>query len=430
MTRDVLRMAYRKFGVRDWRLKNQFSQTFKEWKAIIEREKLDPERFRDKRDVLIVPPDPLLVTASKGDEAMLKVTIDHIRQTDPSSTIQILSVGSEGDRNSVALGTQPVRVKYSNFVHETFEFLKRTPPKTIYLLGADVMDGYADPNFSIRLLAVVDLAARMGAEARVLGFSCSDEAYKDLADAYQFAHPSIVYCSRDPVSHERFITKMGVNANLVADAAFMLKPSAVNEKTRQYIEWIEAARSGGSFVLGVNFHPLLLPLNQRDKIGEATRTLANDLIDLIEKSNVKVILLAHDFRDEAADVHCHSIIFDIIQERHPDAIFNLSEELPAEDLKSIIASLDATLTGRMHLAIATLGVLVPTMMFSYRGKAEGLFRHFGFDKKYLLPAKDLLEDGVFSARLDEFIAERDELKAQIESKIDDVKALSAANFTA
>ena len=60
----------------------------------------------------------------------------------------------------------------------------------------------------------------------------------------------------------------------------------------------------------------------------------------------------------------------------PDRVEMLRPPLNAWELKHLAGMVDLVLTGRMHLAIAALGMGTPPLCVAYMDKFEGLFHLF------------------------------------------------------
>ncbi|AFK52117.1 hypothetical protein TMO_0278 [Tistrella mobilis KA081020-065] len=101
----------------------------------------------------------------------------------------------------------------------------------------------------------------------------------------------------------------------------------------------------------------------------------------------------------------------------------------AADLKGLAGILDGIVTGRMHLAIGSLGQGTPTVSVTYQDKFEGLYRHFGLPDWMLLSPQRYLTPGSFEAALTRFVDEIDQVTAIVESRAGAVKDLSRDNFS-
>ena len=70
----------------------------------------------------------------------------------------------------------------------------------------------------------------------------------------------------------------------------------------------------------------------------------------------------------------------------------IEEKCSARQVKAISGHCDLILSGRMHLAIASLGQGVPVVCLTYQDKFEGLMEHFGLKGNTFLPRSILQGD--------------------------------------
>ncbi len=286
--RALAKRAYRSSGLREWRLSASLQRSIDEW-HVLQRE-ADARRARvdgadagegvpDGVRVVLVPPDPMLLTASRGDEAMLGSTLHHLRDALRADEIHVVTCSERADEAARALGVQPLRVLDDAGLRKGLDALLRIRPTHVWTLGADTIDGHSDPNFSMRLVALADLGARLGADARVLGFSFSANAHPRLHAVYDAVHPELQFNVRDPHSFERFQRFTSARSRLVADTAFLLEPEPSSVRTRAARAWIAERRDAGDTVVALNFHPLLLPLAQRHELPTSGGTAGSGAVD-------------------------------------------------------------------------------------------------------------------------------------------------------
>lgn len=313
-------------------------------------------------------------------------------------------------------------------LRDSARMLSELAPTNVFTIGADVLDGSYDPNFSLRLLALTDLAARAGALCRVTGFSFSLKPYPALAEAFASASDRIVFRLRDPRSFERFRAFCPARAELVADVAFLLKPDPLSARTGDVRRWIERRRAVGHKVIGLNFHPLLLPAVRRNELPELVARLADSVAGLLAHTPCSVVLLAHDFRGSSADHECLAPLHDLLRVTSPDQVLYADEEFAAAELKGLMGALDGVISGRMHLSIASLGMGTPVFAFSYKDKIEGLLMHFALGESLAVTADAVQDSSRFEQQLTHFVGELDELRRCLGERLPAVKALASRNL--
>ncbi len=69
----------------------------------------------------------------------------------------------------------------------------------VFVVGADCIDGHYAVQNSVRLLTVIDAAARAGCVSTLLGSSFSDRAHPDSCEALRHISHSARICARDPI---------------------------------------------------------------------------------------------------------------------------------------------------------------------------------------------------------------------------------------
>lgn len=105
----------------------------------------------------------------------------------------------------------------------------------------------------------------------------------------------------------------------------------------------------------------------------------------------------------------------------------LRPPLNAWELKHLAGMVDLVLTGRMHLAIAALGMGTPPLCVAYMNKFEGLFQLFDIDGLVVEPAL-VSECDEILAKMAEVVGGLEELEGKIKSKLPEIMDLSAKNF--
>lgn len=426
--RSALRWFWHASGLRTLKLHAKYTITKFEWERL--KKSIPAPRGANDRSQLtavIIPSDPILLIASKGDDAMVNCLIAAIRQASSNARIYIATADSTADEKAKSLGVEAIRILEGNSLSAASARLASLSPTHCFTLGADVLDGSYDPHFSLRLLALTDLTARQGTSCSVVGFSFSKHPYKALSKAYSSVSKNAIFNLRDNVSFERFRSFCSARSELVADVAFLLNPDHGSPHIGQVKDWISQKHDEGQKVLGLNFHPLLLPAVRQDELPVFIESLVASLAELMQKKNASLVLLAHDFRGSSADHHCLSPLYEQLQRALPGRVFNASREFSASGIRSIVGDLDGMLSGRMHLAIASLAMGTPVFAFDYKDKMEGLFMHFGVSGRYIVPVDGIQNKKDFSAALESFVDELDSLRQSIKARLPHVLELSAKN---
>lgn len=429
----TLRWLWRHSGLKARWTDHRFRRLKHEWHAL-GRTTPEPDAAPPNRSqvrVLLIPPDPLLLTASRGDEAMITALTLMCRETFDDPQFVIATASDEADQIARLLGCEPCRAFDEGLpLSESVSRVCAANVTHCVTVGADVFDGSYDPVFSARLLMLTDLLGQKDIRSIVNGFSFSTRPYPGLAPVFEQASKHVVFNLRDPVSHRRFCKFSNAPATLTADVAFLLKTDTdSSHEVRQLGRWVAAERSSGRVVIGVNLHPLLIDLDERHKLPALIAEFDAALQSLIRDQPISVVLLEHDFRGRSADSHCLDSIEATLQSAGlGNFVYRAAHPMNAVELKTAVACLDGVATGRMHLAIATLGVGVPVLVFGYKGKMEGLLEHFSLDSRLCISGRSLFDRQALVSGLQFFVAGLDAMNRQVKLQLPKVVKLSRDNL--
>ncbi len=259
---------------------------------------------------------------------------------------------------------------------------------SLVAVGADVMDGHYWPISVLRTLELCEQARIKGIQVGILGFSFNKSPDHLCVKGLQRLNSDIRLFARDPISKQRFETSVSPRIKLVADAAFCMHPNN-SSNVAPVVDWCKMQVKMGHAIVGFNLHSLLFNGSNAPDIGVAMINVAESLIDLLRKENVSVLLIPHDYRGKNNDKELLRTILSKIPSELNNRLLLPEFEFNADELKSITSNCRIVLTGRMHLAIASLGMGIPVGVVSYQDKFEGLFEHFGLPSKYIITPETL-----------------------------------------
>lgn len=387
--------------------------------------------------LLIIPCEPWSIVGSRGDEAMIMAIIQQFRLREPTGDIVILSGTPEFEKteDGQRLGVRfhfawRGRIQLRNI----FKAILVEAPTECYVLGADCMDGKYSVLTSQLLLASADLAARLGIKSCLTGFSFNDHPVPVLRSWFRKVSSKLTLRVRDPLSLERFTTFTGVEAKLVADVAFLLKPE-VTERVQRVIDWVDEQKRQTRKVLGFNLHGMLITTAALKKssgttLNEEIQIFQNQVLEqlknfLCQNPSVAVLLIPHDFRGGGDHVLLKPI-GDCLTKTYADRVAGIEESFTATELKALCGRLDSVFTSRMHLGIAALGMGVPIACFAYQGKFAGLFDHFSYPERYVLAPSEVSH---LSATLDDFLKNLDSVKKTIQEALPSVIQLAETGIS-
>lgn len=410
-----------------WRRDRAAARLHASWDAAIVGLGAAPKRA-GKHALIIFPADLKSIVGSLGDEAMITATVDHFRQSAPDLQISMLCAPGSAEDVVRSRGFTPIVASgLHQFPQEFARLLSRGDHDGFVALGADVIDGHYSPDHSTKMIIAADLAARAGMRSIILGCSFNASAAPELAPRLGRLDSRVALNARDPISLDRIRRFAPVRARLVADSGFMLRPGTVDSATEA---WIAGERSAGRRVIGVNLHPRLVRGGAPGAVDRLIAGMAAAIRAADAVGPVSWLLIPHDYRDAQGegDGLCLRPLLALLADSPPVRCRYFDGEHPAGTLKALAGRLDGVVAGRMHLAIASLGMGVPVMCLTYQGKFEGLFKHFELPGRYLLPPGVFDAEGALTRALAEFMAELDALAAQVARERSRVLALAARNF--
>ena len=379
--------------------------------------------------LLILPGDPWTLVGSKGDEAMLRAVVERLRQANGALKVSVVTATPAAADAATRLGLHAVDAWNEPWrLTDTVERLAALRPSAVVVIGADVMDGYYSPMTSLRLLATADLLVRRGVPGTILGFSFNRLPYRQLKHAFDRIDARLLVNVRDGVSLDRFRRFSSASAELVADSAFMLRPDDSSDCVRGTAAWVEARRAAGDIVIAFNLHPMLIRRASDDDIAALVASAQAAIRELAELHRISIVLLSHDYRGRDGDDTCLEPLHRALAATMGERLCYPRTRMSAAELKAISGQVDGVVTGRMHLAIASLGMGVPVAALTYQDKFHGLFSHFGLSDSFLLKPEEAMRSTHLAAVLDRFVSALPQLRNQVHAALPRVTEASSRNL--
>jgi polysaccharide pyruvyl transferase WcaK-like protein len=386
---------------------------------------MSSERARSGASALVLPPaDP----GSLGDEAMLLPLIDRLLEL--GFTPVVVTYGTERSWSSHPrfAGDARIRHLHAGGAQGRLRFGRELlRAARVDCLGADILDGRYEVHSSLRRLQVLAVAARLGKQATALGFSFSEHPAPQVVARFRRLPASVRLLLRDPASSHRFETATGRPATLVADVAFLLEPQS-SPVTSAADHFIAEQHSQGRHVLGVNVNALNTATGDG---GDLVALYGAALAPVAARDDVAVLLLPHDHRQErnrSTDAHLAERLHADLQRRLGDELTGRCHLLrgltTAPAVKALVGHCDAIVTGRMHLAIASMSQAVPAVSLAYLGKFEGLYQHLGLSG-LLVDPRDPPE--TMRGVIEDVLARRAHLAAELRGRLPGIRQLAASN---
>lgn len=387
-------------------------------------------KIKNSQRVLIIPSDPWSIGGSKGDEAMILSAFTQMRKTYPDITFGIATGTAQAEEKARSWGFHILPIWEKSWKLKNIrEAIHQFSPDCVLIIGADVLDGHYGELHALKMLATADLCVRSGITTRIIGFSFNSRPKPKLLSVFKNLSDQLLFNLRDVFSLGNFEKTTARVARLVADIAFLLPPDVNSYSARKIGRWCHQRRVAGDLVLAVNVHPMLLGKNFHSRLPLFIRTTIEGISSVMGRKKLSVLLISHDYRGQFSDDICLGKISTALNDYFPEKVFYQQEQLMAAELKAVAGAVDGIFTGRMHFAIAGLGMETPVMAVTYQDqKFHGLFAHFEMPEALLLLADDILEGNVLNEALDGFLDSLPVLRRQIQSRLPGVTAAARLNL--
>jgi polysaccharide pyruvyl transferase WcaK-like protein len=379
--------------------------------------------------VLIVAPS---WEGSLGDEAVIDALSHALKENGYSVTLV------HWDNQNAWNGLQAIHDKISAPAYfksggwsERIKFIFRFPRYSrFYLLGTDMLDGCYAEWLTLGLLRLTRQAAITGLETTLVGFSINTWQRPSCIKMLKEMPSRARLCVRDDVSLARLEQLTGRNdLILTADIAFLLPPTPQGPFALEAINWINQQKQKGHIVAGVNINPQLFEGFEQSS-SQISKLFADALAKVSAEHNhqISFFLLPHDFRPNNSDVQLLNGTLDALPQPVRDNTYIIAQKPRASEIKAIAGTFDIVMTGRMHVAIATLGQGTPLGCLVYQGKFEGLFNHFQLHDQYKADPKIITDPQATAAFLARLIGDRAIIRQKVAERLSTVKQFSRTNL--
>lgn len=344
--------------------------------------RLHTEALRVKRlatptrnSALVLPPT---AAGSLGDEALVSSTLSSLRKRG-FKKIGLLSYDLKNDYDFTEQPDERIDISgymLHNSNKSSFDILKPASKYDhMFVIGADVLDGYYSDMQSHKRLMLADCASRLGMKTTLIGFSYNESPAKQSLHALKQLPKAVRVCARDPVSHTRLKKHLSTAPIQTADVAFLLDPAKPHDP--DLLAWLEQVQGSGSPIYGIN--AIFTSNFFSDKSIQAQTSYLNFYQDLIKAllardPDARFVFIPHDYRPDGIGEgpvleHLYYSLPNSIQSH----IYLLTKQYSAAEIKWLAGQLDFIVSSRMHLAIAAIGQGTPVFCFEYQGKFQGLF---------------------------------------------------------
>ncbi|MEY8216416.1 MAG: polysaccharide pyruvyl transferase family protein [Colwellia sp.] len=365
---------------------------------------------------------PAAAPGGLGDDAMMNGAVNSINIVRPNDGVAAMVPRDfpNGYTFNDQLSYERVFTTWGGAVKEAESLFSYSHA---YFLGADIMDGaYSYPD-AVKRIKMARACYSQGVDSRIVGFSLNDNPHPAVIKAFK-ERGDVPLFLRDPLSYERAKKILGGNIQLSADVAFLLQPIET-DYVKSIHSFVRGWKDKGKAVFGLNIHDLLGRFSSEKTLDELIHTFAKFIDD---NSEFAFVLIPHDYRSFVDDRKPLEKIVNLLQGNSKERIFMANVEVSASEIKGMCNVLDGVITGRMHLAIAALGVGVPVLGIVYQGKFEGTLSFFNLEKRFLMTPSQAADYSYFQKTVHAWAAGLTSLRREVSCSLERILELSKDNF--
>lgn len=278
------------------------------------------------------------------------------------------------------------------------------------MVGADVMDGGYSSLESLSRMSILRIANRNEIPTRVLGFSWRPDAPPSLMKMLSKIGRNTKLFVRDPESFSH-LAASGVNGIIQsADSAFTLDPDDFA------IDCVELTGTKSGALACINVSALIA------RRGGAQEGLGH-IVRELHARGLRVVFLPH--------VNTGKTNNDILACRYVFEKYGAKEDvlideiLSPQEVLSLVRNASIVITGRMHLAILSMIVGVPTITFETQNKVRGLYKLFSLENLVVDPFSAYQES--VSLQIDSILNTKD-AREKIRRAVPNLRLIAAGNF--
>lgn len=364
--------------------------------------------------ILIAPPGG----GNLGDQAMVEAFIEN--------TNAPVLVITRGENDLVEISADSVR--YQAFPHLIYgsvlgylRDLKRlkqilATAESVSIVGADVMDGGYSYRSSANRANLAHLTQGLGIPTRILGFSWNaapdPRARRALRRATATGAQALL---RDPVSARRARADGIHNVVEVADLVFGASDSSTDIANVGIRSVLDARKP----IALINVSGLID--RKFDQTADYTQ-----VIEHLTRLGFAIVILPHVSRAHDDDFRAGKTLLDSLAEPLRQNVAMVDRLLLPRDIRALAKRAALTVTGRMHLAIMSLGCGTPAITISTQGKVEGLMELFGTPELSVTPKPGMGQTIIGS--IDQIVSPRSDIVAKIASALPNVRERALMNY--
>ncbi len=167
-----------------------------------------------------------------------------------------------------------------------------------------------------------------------------------------------------------------------ADPAYLVPLPKIKENSKEKI------------TIGINLSPLssFFSFHPGQK-NEIIEKQAKIIESLIKKFKANIILIPHvvcDFNEDDDDLRYLRQVKSKISENLKDDVFLITDDIGFIKTKEVLSKCDIVIAARMHCAINSISLGIPTIFLSYSQKAFGMAEYVYGNTKMVIPLNEFM----------------------------------------
>lgn len=269
-------------------------------------------------------------------------------------------------------------------------------------------DNYCYPSMVKDLMLANAMFEHQGTPTVLLGCSVEPELLQNgdpalLEDLHRYRR----VIARESISYEAIRAAMQKAYGAEAADRVVLCPDPAFSLPTDESSLPEGFESGNT--VGINLSPMV-----EDYAADPAAPLAGYaalIREILDTTNMKVALIPHVIWNRSNDRTPLRKLHEMFRESER---VQLIEDMPAEQLKGIIANCRFFIGARTHATIAAYSTIIPTLVVGYSVKARGIARDlFGTEQNYVLPVQSLTNPQQLLDAWHWLLSQEDEIRYQL-----------------
>lgn len=222
--------------------------------------------------------------------------------------------------------------------------------------------------------------------------------------------------SREPDT-TAYLNNLGISKNVTscADPAFVV-PSTFNDN---YL-----SIDKNELCIGLNLSPLSSEYAFGTSYGTSDVENHVKLIsELVKNINANVVLLPHvicDFDIKDDDLTFLKFIYEQLPDDIKDHVILVNKDPGFIGIKEIIAQCNIVVAARMHCAINSISLGIPTILVAYSQKANGMSTYVYGNSKWKIPLQNMTPDKLLKL-IKLMLLEKESINSYLNKKIEKIK---------